>query len=231
MAGIPGPEILDVGCGTGIAARQFRAAGCRVLGVDVDARMAEIARRHGIEVEVSAFEDWDPAGRRFDALISAQAWHWVDPVAGAAKAARVLRPGGRLAVFWNVAQPPAEAAEAFAEVYARVAPETPPPGGPTPPSGGYTALFSRTADGLCQAGAFGEPEEWRFDWERYYTRDEWLDVLPTYGVHARLSADTMRDIIAGVGAAVDALGGGFTMRYTAVVATAVRTAAAEGTAG
>ena len=224
VAGSPGPEILDVGCGTGIAARQFRAAGCRVLGVDVDERMAEVARRHGIEVEVSTFEDWDPAGRRFDALISAQAWHWVEPVAGAAKAARVLRPGGRLAVFWNVAQPPVEAAEAFAEVYARVAPETPAPRGPAPTLAGSSALFTRTADGLRQTGGFGEPEEWRFDWERYYTRDEWLDVLPTHGVHARLSEEKMRDILAGIGAAIDALGGGFTMRYTAVVATAVRTA-------
>jgi SAM-dependent methyltransferase len=87
-----------VGCGTGIAARQFQAAGCRVLGVDPDARMADLARRGGIEVEVARFEAWDPAGRDFDAVIAGQAWHWVDPVAGAAGAARALRPGGRLAV-------------------------------------------------------------------------------------------------------------------------------------
>ena len=52
------PDILDVGCGTGIVARQFQAAGCRVLGVDPDARMADLARRHGLEVEVSRFEAW-----------------------------------------------------------------------------------------------------------------------------------------------------------------------------
>ena len=55
------PDILDVGCGTGIVARQFQAAGCRVLGVDPDARMADLARRHGLEVEVSAFEAWPSA--------------------------------------------------------------------------------------------------------------------------------------------------------------------------
>ncbi len=48
---------------------------------------------------MAAFEAWDPAGREFDAVISGQSWHWVDPVAGAAKAAQVLRPGGRLAVW------------------------------------------------------------------------------------------------------------------------------------
>ncbi|MFB9838760.1 class I SAM-dependent methyltransferase, partial [Actinoallomurus acaciae] len=92
VAASPGPRVLDVGCGTGIEARQFQAAGCTVLGVDPDARMAGFARRTGVEVEVATFETWDPAGRVFDAVVAGQAWHWVDPVAGAAKAAQVLRP-------------------------------------------------------------------------------------------------------------------------------------------
>src|ERR1700742_4390072 len=62
VAASPGPEVLDVGCGTGIAARQFQAAGCTVLGVDPDPRMAEFARRTGVEAEVATFEAWDPAG-------------------------------------------------------------------------------------------------------------------------------------------------------------------------
>ena len=99
VAASPGMDVLDVGCGTGIAARQFKAAGCRVLGVDPDARMADLARQFGVEVEVSAFESWDSGGREFDAVVAGQAWHWVDPVAGAAQAARALRPRGRLAVF------------------------------------------------------------------------------------------------------------------------------------
>jgi SAM-dependent methyltransferase len=74
----PAPGVLDVGCGTGIAARQFQAAGCRVLGVDPDPRMVGLARQSGLEVEVAAFETWDPAGRVFDAVIAGQAWHWVD---------------------------------------------------------------------------------------------------------------------------------------------------------
>src|SRR5215469_8355085 len=53
IAASPGPGVLDVGCGTGIAARQFQAAGCRVLGVDPDARMAGVARQSGLEVEVA----------------------------------------------------------------------------------------------------------------------------------------------------------------------------------
>jgi hypothetical protein len=65
----PAPDALDVGRGIGIVARQFQAAGATVLGVDVDARMAGLPRRHGIEVEVAALEAWDPAGRAFDAVV------------------------------------------------------------------------------------------------------------------------------------------------------------------
>src|ERR1035437_5716030 len=63
VAPSPGGEVLDVGCGTGIAARQFQALGCTVLGVDPDPRMAEFARQSGVEVELATFETWDPAGR------------------------------------------------------------------------------------------------------------------------------------------------------------------------
>src|ERR1700748_2561416 len=63
----PGPRVLAGGSGTVIAPRLFQAAGAEVLGVDPDQRMADQARQRGLEVEVSRIEDWDPAGRLFDA--------------------------------------------------------------------------------------------------------------------------------------------------------------------
>ncbi|MFC4033133.1 hypothetical protein ACFO3J_16795 [Streptomyces polygonati] len=44
-----------------------------MLGVEGDERMAEVARSHGVEVEVGAFETWDDAGRRFDLVTCADA--------------------------------------------------------------------------------------------------------------------------------------------------------------
>ncbi|MBZ4321067.1 class I SAM-dependent methyltransferase [Streptomyces huiliensis] len=218
----PGPDLLDVGTGTGIAARQFRAAGHTVLGVEIDDRMAAWARRGGLDVETGAFETWDPAGRTFDTVVSGQTWHWIDPAAGPAKAAAVLRPGGRLAVFWNAALPSPEVAGAFAAVYDRLLPGSLAARqwatGPDP----YLPLCERAADGIRGAGAFGAPERWRFDWERAYTRDEWLDQLPTTGGHTGLPPDVLERVRDGVGAAVDALGGSFTLRYAAVAVTAVR---------
>ena len=222
----PGSDILDVGCGTGIAARQFRAAGGRVLGVEPDARMADFARRTGIEVEVATFEAWDAAGREFDAVVAGTAWHWVDPVAGAARAAQVLRPGGRIAPFHHVGQSPPEVAEALAQVYRRVVPDSPfnlSSQLTRSPLDAYQALFTKMADGIRAAGAFSEPKQWRFDWERSYTRDEWLDQLPTLGAFTQLAPGQLADVLEGAGAAIDAIGGSFTMQYATVAVTASRT--------
>ncbi|MFF0309246.1 class I SAM-dependent methyltransferase [Streptosporangium sp. NPDC004379] len=227
VATAPGPDVLDVGCGTGIEARQFQAAGCTVLGVDPDARMAEFARRSGIEVEVATFEAWDPAGRSFDAVIAGQSWHWVDPVAGAVKAARVLRPGGLLAVFAHAFAPPPAVAEAFATAYRRVVPDSPFNGRPPRQAADvYQTMMATFSDGIRETDSgFGDPEQWRFDWEQPYTRDEWLDLLPTTGGLTRLPADRLAEVLAAVGTAVDAIGGRFTMAYTTLAVAAVKTGA------
>jgi SAM-dependent methyltransferase len=229
VAASPGPDVVDVGIGTGIAAGQFQAAGGKVLGVEPDARMAEWARQRGYEVEVATFEGWDPAGRTFDAVVAGQAWHWVDPIVGAVKAAQVLRPRGRLAVFWNAAQVPPDLTVAFAAVYRRVMPDSLAGTAWTVNSlDAYSTMCATAADGVRQAGAFGEPQRWRFDWERWYTRDEWLDQVPTLGGHAQFPPAELAEVLAGIGAAIDAMGGGFTMRYATMVATAERTEAPRG---
>ncbi|MEU6553386.1 class I SAM-dependent methyltransferase [Streptomyces sp. NPDC046915] len=227
VAASPGPDLLDVGTGTGIVARQFQAAGCTVLGVEVDARMAERARQYGLEVEVAAFEAWDPVGRTYDAVVSGQTWHWIDPVAGAAKAVRALRPGGLLAAFWNVFEYPPDLAEAVTDVCRRVLPEAPFDLRvmTTGALKGYQELFTKVADGIREVGGFGEPEQWRFDWERTYSRDAWLDQMPTHGTFTRLPPDRLAELLDGVGAAIDAMGGSFTMPYATVAVTAERTGA------
>jgi SAM-dependent methyltransferase len=221
VAASPGPDVLDVGCGTGIDARQFRAAGCRVLGVEPDARMADFARRSGVEVEVGTFEAWDSTGREFDAVVAGQAWHWVDPVAGAAKAAQVLRPGGRLAAFWHVFEPPQEVADASGAVFRRLVPESPLNAQARPPrrdqiAAGFT---TRAADGMRAAGGFGDPERWQYDWERSYTRDEWLDQLATSGGLTPLPPERRAEVLEAVG---NEVGASIMVRLTTVAIMAMR---------
>jgi SAM-dependent methyltransferase len=117
-----GLDVLDAGCGTGIASRAMAERGAKVLGVEVAPRMAEIARSHGIDVEIGAFEGWDAGGRSFDRVTSAQAGHWLDMPVATAKAASLLRPGGRLCLIWSAGYHSDDLADALAEVYASVVP-------------------------------------------------------------------------------------------------------------
>ncbi|SDD56438.1 class I SAM-dependent methyltransferase [Glycomyces harbinensis] len=222
IAASPGPAVLDVGVGTGIAARLFAAKGCDVLGVDVDERMAALARGHGIEVETGRFEDWDAKGRVFDTVVSAQTWHWIDPVAGAARAAEVLRAGGRLALCWNVFQPPPEVAAAFGAIHRDLFPDFPDLWA-RPMLETYEPMFARAEGGIRETGAFTEPERRQYDWERLYTTEGWLDGIPTSGGYSSLEPDQMERLLESTRETLDALGGSFTMRYsTIVVAAAAR---------
>ena len=185
--------------------------------------MAELARQSGIATEIAAFEDWDSAGRTYDIVVAAQAWHWVDPVAGAAKAAQVLRPDGRLAVFWNAFDPPQDLRAAFADVFGRVLPNS--PFGAfwaRPAVDSYQAGREKAAEAMRQVGRFAGPEEWLFGWDQPYTRAEWLDLVPTTGGFTQNPPALQQEILEGLGAAVDAAGGSFVMSYTTVTATATR---------
>ena len=191
-----------------------------MLGVEVDARMAQFAKARGFDVEIARFEEWDAAGRTFDVIIAGQMWHWVDPQAGAAKAAELLRRGGRLAVFWNVQQPPPELARAFSEVYRRVLPDTPFAAGARNPLDAYDRIRATAADAIQATGAFNLLEQWRFDWEQPYTKDEWLEQVPTFGGHSQFPPAKLEELLAGMGAAIDVIGDSFTMTYATVAVTA-----------
>jgi SAM-dependent methyltransferase len=99
--------LLEVGCGTGQATQALATLGCPVVAVEPGEGMAALARRNlatdaHVEIETSSFEEWDDRGRRFDVLVAAASWHWVDPSISWRRAREVLRPEGWMAVLGNV---------------------------------------------------------------------------------------------------------------------------------
>ncbi len=103
-----GCRVLDIGAGAGaVEPRLARLGVAEVVAVEPDARLAGYlageAARQGwpVRVVTERFEDAALEGP-FDMVVSATAFHWVDPEPGLRKVAGLLRPGGWLALWWNV---------------------------------------------------------------------------------------------------------------------------------
>ena len=210
-------RVLDVGCGTGIAGRLFQARGCEVLGIEPDQRMAQLARRRGLTVEVAPFEGWHPRERRFDLLACGQAWHWIDPARGAVKAADVLDPGGRVGLFWNFGRLPPEVRSALAATYGRLEPELE----------RYSVLLGNSdgrlevaREALLGTARFTPPALLTWEWTRRYTTEQWLESLLTHSDHQGLPATRRDALLSAVGAAVEQLGGAFEITYETHLVTA-----------
>jgi SAM-dependent methyltransferase len=98
--------VLELGCGTGKATGHLARRGSRVVGIELGENLAAVARRNLMQfprvvVVTSSFESWEPRESRFDLVFAASSWHWLDPDLRYAKAARVLKPGGVLAIVDN----------------------------------------------------------------------------------------------------------------------------------
>jgi SAM-dependent methyltransferase len=201
-----GPErVLDVACGTGKIAVPLLACGMAVLGVEVDAQMARIARSHGLIVEEAAFETWDDDGRTFDLITCGQAWHWIDPEVGNDKAARLLNPGGTLALFWNHDELDEHVHEDIERAYRKHAPEL--------LDVNRAHEDDPFVDRLEATGKFAEVRTHRYRWSTTVTADEWIGRAGTFSDHIRLPAEQRDALFAAVRTVIDGHGGTITSHF------------------
>ena len=211
-------DVLEVGCGTGKASELFLGRVPSLLAIEPDSRMAEVARRKGVDVEVGPFERWDPRGRTFDLIIAAQSWHWVPEPEGAALARAVLRPGGHLAAFWNIGSHDDATTAALDPIYQEVAPAI---------AEKTTALRQpgeerRAHVEALHAAGLSPIEVRSYTWTSEYSRDQWLDYIGTHSDHLTLPDEQRAELLARVGSAVDALGGRLVYHFQTILVLASR---------
>lgn len=222
---------LEVGAGTGKATVMFAARGIPVVGIEPNVEMAAVARRNcleypGVAIEQGDFERWDPHGRSFPLVFSAQAWHWVEPAAGYAKARSVLSPGGLFAAFWNrFAWEHSELRDELTEAYLTTAPAM------TSAGGMHPVKLHPDADAdwegeISAVDGLGEAEARHYEWEWVYSTSEYVGLLATASDVRMLDEVTREALLAAVTAVIEGHGGTGRMRMCTRLCLARRLTAA-----
>jgi SAM-dependent methyltransferase len=205
----PGTVVLEIGAGTGKATALFAERGIHVLAVEPSAEMAAVARRAfgdggEVQIEQSDFEQWDPAGREFPLVFAAQAWHWVDPAVGFAKAAQALSSGGVLAAFWN--RPMWERAalrEVLIDAYRWAAPEVLDETDPMHPANSPSGDEVEWREGVAASDGLGAAEVRDYAWSETYTGRDYASLLQTHSTVRVLDADRRRGLVDAVAQAIE----------------------------
>jgi SAM-dependent methyltransferase len=102
----PSARVLEIGCGTGQLTRDLAPTGARITCLEPGSSLAEKAKANlaafaDVEVISERFGDFDAPPGTFDVVVSATAFHWINPTVSFAKAAGLLQTGGHLALLTN----------------------------------------------------------------------------------------------------------------------------------
>ena len=216
LAGLgPGARVAEIGPGTGQATLALAATGAHVVAVEFGQSLAARLQRKvtglGVEVVVSAFEDWQPPVEQFDAVAAFTAWHWLRPEVRAAKTYAALRPGGTLATVTTM-HVLGGTERFFADVqdcYLRWDPDTPVALQLSPAS-----EVPQERDEIDESELFEPAVRRRYHQDITYTTDAYLDVLRTYSGHRALPADLRTGLLSCIGQLIDTRhNGSITKRY------------------
>ena len=189
----PGSRVLEIGPGTGKATIELARRGYAVTGVELSPELAEVARRNVPEAMfvVADFESWEPREGGFDAVAVFNAFHWIAPETRYAKPARLLRPGGTLAVVGAPHVLPEDGDPFFAEVQEDYDAVVPHPDNHPPPRPdeieGWAAEWRAS-------GFFEDVEERHHLVAIPYTADEFIAVLGTFSDNLALPAEQREEL-------------------------------------
>ncbi len=180
----PGDRLLEVGSGTGRATLPLARRGFSITALEPGHNLAVLVRQNLEEFDVNvveaSFESWEADGD-FALVLAATSWHWIDPAVRYAKAWRVLRPGGHLAL-WSASHVfPDGGDQLFRQlqsVYDEIG-EGIPQNAPWPRPG---ELADDRAD-IEATGLFEVVDIRPFDWESIYDADGYIELLDTFSGH------------------------------------------------
>jgi SAM-dependent methyltransferase len=182
-----------------------------VTAVELSPHLAAVARAKLPDAEVvgADFDTWDLPEEKFDLVISATAFHWLDPATRVGKCADALRPGGMLAVVstdhiaGGTQQFFVDAMDCYRRFTDDAADKPPRPA---------DAIPQDSAE-IDSSGRFGPVEFRRYEWEATYSTSEYLEVLSSYSGHRALTEARRDGLYRCISALMDRFSGSVTKRY------------------
>ncbi len=211
----PGNRVLEIGAGTGIATRVLAERGFAVTALEPGPAMAAIASHKlssfpNSHVIVSTFEEWALPAERFDLVLAATAFHWLDRTIRYEKSAAALREGGHLAIveYSHVAGGDDTFFSTVQGCYERFVPGT--------PTGLQRPVWNQQPDtSEIETSPFFDLVAVRqFKEEIPSTRAQYLDLLTTYSGSLTLRPENRNALFDCIGSIIDAnFGGRITKAY------------------
>jgi SAM-dependent methyltransferase len=169
--GSAGQLVLDVGSGTQLLGAALRQRGCHVIASDVSQALLAASPDTGASQVVARSEHLPFADGRFDAVTAAQCWHWFNRRLAPREIHRVLRPGGLIAVFYQMYVPlPGTIAEATEHLILRYH-----PGWRHANSAGISGQVLRD----MQSHRFIDIESFSFDVIESFSHEQWRGFIRT----------------------------------------------------
>jgi SAM-dependent methyltransferase len=201
-----GDHVLEIGCGTGQMTVPLSERGLRVTALEPGADLSAIARTKlaaypDTEVVERRFEDYDLPPEPFDLVVSATAFHWVDPKIRVTKAAAALKPGGYLAIIhthWGVGTHRDTFSVRSQFCHERWEPEAEP--GFVPP---VTADLPATRPELDDSPSFASIEHHLYEQVNHYSTASYIDLLRTFSNIQGLGTAAREGLLACLGQLID----------------------------
>ncbi|TAE58524.1 MAG: class I SAM-dependent methyltransferase [Nostocales cyanobacterium] len=100
-------KILELGCGPGNATVSFAELGCSMICLEPSLTACELAKKNCIsyphvDIQQTTFEEWQLTSEKFDAVLAATSFHWINTAVAYTKTAEVLKDDGYLILLWNM---------------------------------------------------------------------------------------------------------------------------------
>jgi len=212
-----GARLLEIGCGTGQATLPLAERGFEIVAVELGESMADLARQKlapypKVRVVTSSFEQWDPAGDRFDAVVAFNSFHWIDPDVSFAKSAEVLREGGSLAVMGSRFVEHDDADPVWGELQEDYDAVT----GQGDGRVHVNALKDRSAE-FTAGGYFESVTLRRYRWDIAFDADGYVAFLGTTSSHIALAEATRDELFARIHHRISKGGGSISPTMAAVL--------------